>query len=222
MEEALTRHAGKRPSATGCAGTTAAGKKQKTVQNKLPPSSPSRPLVRHDSKALQPELLQHTSGQWSYIKDPPEGEEETDVVVNHLVSEKLKCLHGKTCCLPDERDILGANPLHLAVLYSLSGDNISDSGKSKRSHQTTRALGWEEKEAHENIARKIWETEELHHLRTQGYDRSSYEGETCLHLAIGAKNGILLSCTCPNSQNVRAACTILHVCNWYCNISRPS
>ena len=53
-------------------------------------------------------------------------------------------------------------------------------------------MGWEEKDSHEEIAKKIWLEKELHHLRTRAYDRTNYEGETAIHLAIAKRRGDLV------------------------------
>ena len=55
-----------------------------------------------------------------------------------------------------------------------------------------RALGWEEKDAHEKIAKKIWLDQDLKHLRSRAYDRTNYEGETAIHLAIAKRRGDLV------------------------------
>ncbi len=93
---------------------------------------------------------------------------------------------------------MGANPLHLAVLYSKSPSEALHNERQHRSHGTTqgrfqpRALGWEEKENHEEIAKKLWLDKDLHHLRKRAYDRTNYEGETAIHLAIAKRRGDLV------------------------------
>lgn len=93
---------------------------------------------------------------------------------------------------------VGANPLHLAVLYSKSpGETLHNERRHGRDDAggarfQPRALGWEEKDAHEKIAKKIWLEKELKHLRSRSYDRNDYEGETAIHLAIAKRRGDLV------------------------------
>ena len=122
---------------------------------------------------------QQTNPQWPDIKD---GKKDAQTVVEALVE-----YHGAHPDV-DERDHIGASPLHLSVLYSKSrGTQPLQQNKSN-----SRALGWEEREEHEQYARCIWANDALRHLRTARYDRGDYEGENALHLAIGKRNGALV------------------------------
>ena len=122
---------------------------------------------------------QQTNPQWPDIKD---GKKDAQTVVEALVK-----YHGAHPDV-DERDHIGASPLHLSVLYSKSrGTQPLQQNKSN-----SRALGWEEREEHEQYARCIWANDALRHLRTVRYDRGDYEGENALHLAIGKRNGALV------------------------------
>ena len=143
-------------------------------------SSRSGSSPRKHGRISSGEHEQHSQPQWQSIKD---GRLEAQKVVNELESKSTEPndeLDG------DERDPVGANPLHLSVLYSKSRH------RDQRHSSNSRALGWEETEEHERYAKEIWNSAKLRHLRTQEYDRGDYEGETALHLAIGKRNGGLV------------------------------
>ena len=146
--------------------TSSAGAFRRTL------SSPSRAK----SSATR-EVSQFTTTRWNYIKD------------GHSAEKVIKKLLDKAERAGDQRDPVGATPLCLAVLYSKSTNNKPPDDRKTNAH---RSLGWEEKEEHEAIAKKIWDHPEMKHLRTLAYDRTDYEGETAIHLAIAKRRGDLV------------------------------
>jgi hypothetical protein len=103
----------------------------------------------------------------------------------------------------DERDVFGANPLHLATLFSMTPRfqpayveekkrQEEEERISKKEHKFFQhdSMGWEERAEHETITMAIWT--KFENLQTRAYDRTSYEGETAIHLAIAKRRGDLV------------------------------
>ena len=160
-------------------------------------SYPSRPSKRRKRSAtpIADDLAQHTAGPWHYIKDG-----ENSAAVIQQLEERKTSVSGF-----DERDVFGANPLHLATLFSKTPRfqhayvekkkrQEEDERLSRKEHKFFKhdSMGWEERTEHEEITMAIWGNEKLEHLQTQAYDRESYEGETAIHLAIAKRRGDLV------------------------------
>ena len=145
--------------------TSSAGAFRRTL------SSPTRA-----KSAATREVSQFATTRWKYIRD------------GHSAEKVIKNLLDETERAGDQRDAVGATPLCLAVLYSKSTNNKPPDDRRTKAH---RSLGWEEKEEHEAIAKQIWDHPQMKHLRTLAYDRTDYEGETAIHLAIAKRRGDL-------------------------------
>ena len=163
------------------------------ITSSSPASLPSPPPRRANMLHRKDDLAQHTAGPWHYIKD---GDDSAKVIEQ---------LEQTTVERDDERDVFGANPLHLATLFSETPRfQPAYVEKKKRQEEEERlsrkehkffkhdSMGWEERTEHEELTMAIWGNEKLEHLQTQAYDRESYEGETAIHLAIAKRRGDLV------------------------------
>ena len=161
------------------------------ITSSSPASLPSPPPRRVNMLHRKDDLAQHTAGPWHYIKD---GDDSAKVIEQ---------LEQTTVERDDERDVFGANPLHLATLFSMTPRfQPAYVEKKKRQEEEERlsrkehkffkhdSMGWEERAEHEKITMAIWT--KFENLQTQAYDRTSYEGETAIHLAIAKRRGDLV------------------------------
>ena len=155
---------------------------------------------RQKSLPQHTELQQHTETPFQDIRD---GKKEPEMVLEDLKKRSKSTAHEG---FQEERDAVGANALHVAVLYSKSNCSKAEEGRKRFHH---RALGWEEKEAHDRIAIKIWKEDDLAHLRTQAYDHTQYQGETTIHLAIAKRRGDLVKFFLQNTKTAHEKSRLL-------------
>lgn len=148
------------------------------IEHASPPCSPfaqtgarSSPNHGHGHGA---EFDQHVSSPWKYIKDGEKAHKCVNALKDETKARQSEKRTTGSFVHPCQRDVVGANPLHLAVLYSCSNSKPPSLDKQAQ-RLNKRSLGWQEMQEHEQIALKIWETAELSHFRTQSYDRADYE-----------------------------------------------
>jgi hypothetical protein len=153
-----------------------------------PPSSSER---RQSGAPGKDDITQHTAGPWPYIKHG----EKSAKVIQELEKRKTS-VEGN-----DERDAFGANPLHLATLFSktprFKHGYVEEKKRQEEEERLSRkdffnhdSMDWKEDAEHERITMAIWT--KFENLRTQAYDRADYEGETAIHLAIAKRRGDLV------------------------------